>query len=304
MSLKQLIFSLIILYLLVPILSAQNQDQNQDQLMVCLLADPQLIMVPETPQYVEIAMNDLSELDHDFIAVLGDLAQNSAHFYKDYKEAVLDKTDKPLYSLAGNGDVGAGLDAYREATGLPLFYTINRKGIRFIFLSTVKFTGKFNHICHLGYEQTEWLREELNSDTLSTTIVFSHPPIFETTYHSEERDHLKAPGSMYMSESLELREMFRQHPNVKIFAHGHLHYTYGTKDDFGRGGYFEDEGLLHISVGGTANNKGSSFLIIEREKITVRVRDHKNQQWKDKYKYILDVPTTLALEDGPGLDAD
>ena len=187
MSLKQLFFSLSILCLLVPILSAQNQDRDQDQLMVCLLADPQLIMVPETPQYVEIAMNDLSELDLDFIAVLGDLAQNSPHYYKDYKEAVVDKSDKPLYSLAGNGDVGAGLEAYMEATGLPLYYAINRRGIRFIFLSTVKFTGEFNHICHLEYEQTEWLRKELKSDTLSTTIIFSHPPIFETTYHSEER---------------------------------------------------------------------------------------------------------------------
>ena len=137
MSPKQLLFSLSLIYLITPIFSAQNKDP--DQLMVCLLADPQLIMVPETPSYVEMAMNDLSELDHDFIAVLGDLVQNSSHFYKDYKEAVLDKTDKPVYSLAGNGDVGAGLEAYKEATGLPLYYSIYRRGIRFIFLSTVKF---------------------------------------------------------------------------------------------------------------------------------------------------------------------
>lgn len=302
MNLKQLLLSLSVYTLLISSLYAQNRDT--EGLMVCLLADPQLIMVPETPRYVELAMNDLSELNHDFVAVLGDLAQNSAHFYKDYKEAILDKSDKPLYSLAGNGDVGAGLDAYKEATGLPLYYAIHRKGIRFIFLSTVKFTGGFNHICHLGYEQTEWLREELNTDTLSTTIVFSHPPIFETTYHSEERDHLLAPGSMYMNESLELREMFRLHANVKIFAHGHLHYTYGTKDEFGRGGYFADEGLLHISVGGTANNRGSSFLLIKKDEIIVQVRDHEHQQWRDEYGYSLNVPTTLTLEDEPELGAE
>ncbi len=296
MSPKKLFFSLSLIGLLAPLLWAQ--DQKPDQLMVCLLADPQLVMVPETPRYVELAMNDLSDLDHDFIAVLGDMAQNSAHFYKDYKEAVLDKTDKPLYSLAGNGDVGAGLEAYKEATGLPLYYSLYRRGIRFIFLSTVQFTGKFNHICHLGYKQTEWLREELKSDTLSTTIIFSHPPIFETTYHSEERDHLVAPGSMYMNESLELREMFRLFHNVRIFAHGHLHYTYGTKDDFGRGGYFMEGNLLHISVGGTANNKGSSFLIFEKDHITVRVRDHEDQLWKDEYKYSLNVSTTLTVKEG------
>ncbi len=127
--------------------------------------------------------------------------------------------------------------------------------------------------------------------------------MFSPNQTTSNLDHLAAPGSMYMSESLELREMFRLHPNVKIFAHGHLHYTYGTKDDFGRGGYFAEEGLLHISVGGTANNKGSSFLSLEKDKITVRVRDHKNQQWVNKYQYILDIPTTLTLEDTLDQDA-
>jgi 3',5'-cyclic AMP phosphodiesterase CpdA len=292
MSTKHLLISLTALYLLAPF--GQAQVNEPDHLMVCLLADPQLIMVPETPLYVDYAMTDLSGLKHDFIAVLGDLAQNSAHFYKDYKEAVLDKTEKPLFSLAGNGDVGAGLEAYKEATGLPLYYSFYRKGIRFIFLSTVRFTGEFNHICHLGPEQLNWLRQELKSDTLSTSILFSHPPIFETTFHSEERDHLKAPGSMYLSESLEVRELLRLHPNVKIFAHGHLHYTYGSKDDFNRGGYFSEGNLLHVSVGGTANNKGSSFLFIEKGKITIRVRDHEHKTWKDEFEYQVDVQTTIT----------
>ncbi len=283
--------------------AAKAQSQNPDYLMVCLLADPQLIMVPKTPHYVDLAITDISELDYDFMAVLGDLVQNRAHFYKDYKEAVLDKLEIPVFSLAGNGDVGAGLEAYQEATGLPLYYSFYRRGIRFVFLSTIRFTGESNHICHLGYEQIRWLRKELKSDTLSTTILFSHPPIFETTYHSEERDHLAPPGSMYMSESLEMRELLRLHPNVKIFAHGHLHYTYGTNDDFGRRGYFTENGLLHISVGGTAQNKGSSFLFLEIDRITVRVRDHEQKIWKDEYEYSMSIPTTLTEEISADKDA-
>jgi 3',5'-cyclic AMP phosphodiesterase CpdA len=260
-------------------------------------------MVPETPHYVDLAMSDIAELNHDFVAVLGDLAQNSAHFYRDYKEAVLDRSEKPLFSLAGNGDVGAGLDAYQEATGLPLYYSFYRRGIRFIFLSTVRFTGESNHICHLGYEQIKWLRKELKSDTLSTTIVFSHPPIFETTYRSEARDHLAAPGSMYLSESLELREMLRIYTNVKVFAHGHLHHTYGTKDAFGRGGYYSEGDLLHVSVGGTAQNKGSSFLVLEKDKISVRVRDHALKQWKDEFAYSWNIHTTLTREAAANQDS-
>ncbi len=274
-----------------------SQDQSCDELVVCLLVDPQLIMVPNTPQYVEYAMKDISGLDHDFIAVLGDLSQNSAHFYKDYREAVLDKSTRPLFSLAGNGDVGAGLDAYQEATGLPLYYSFSRRGIRFIFLSTIYFTGEHHHICNLGYEQMKWLREELRSDTVSTTIIYSHPPLFETTWHSGERDHLVPPGSMYLGESLELREMFRMYHNVTVFAHGHLHMTYGTEDEYGRGGYFMEGNLLHISVGATANNKGSSFLVIEKDHMLVKVRDHENRAWQEAYGYRLNVQTTLKQEE-------
>jgi len=258
------------------------------------MGDPQLIMVPDTPKNVELAMKDLEQVDHDFMAVLGDLSQNRAHFYKDYKEAVLDRAVRPVLSLAGNGDVGAGLDAYQEATGLPLYYSIYRKGIRFIFLSTVHFTGEHNHICHLGYDQIRWLRKELRSDTLTTTVLFSHPPIFETTYKSEERDHLEAPGSMYLAESLELREMFRMYPNVRIFAHGHLHHAYDIKDDHGRGTYYQEGELLHISVAATTNNRGSSFLVFEKDRITAKVRDHENQAWKDEHEYVLNLSTTLT----------
>jgi hypothetical protein len=270
------------------------QETGSEELVVCLMGDPQLIMVPETPRNVEMAMSDLALVDHDFMAVLGDLAQNRAHFYKDYLEAVLDRAVRPVLSLAGNGDVGAGLDAYRKATGLPLYFSIYRRGIRFIFLSTVYFTGEHHHICHLGYDQVRWLRKELKSDTLATTVIFSHPPIFETTYHSEARDHLKAPGSMYLAESLELREMFRMHPNVRIFAHGHLHHAYGSKDDCGRGTYYREGDLLHISVAATANNGGSSFLFLGRDKITVKVRDHEHQAWRNEQEYVLDLPTTLS----------
>jgi len=274
------------------------QDKSPDPLVVCLLGDPQLIMVERTPEYVDYAMKDIAGLEHDFIAVLGDLAQNRAHFYKDYNEAVVDKAVKPVFSLAGNGDVGAGLEAYKEGTGLPLYYSFKLREIRFIFLSTMYYTGEFNHICNLGEKQLKWLRKELRSDTLSTTIVFSHPPLFETTYKSEFRDHIKAPGSMYLGESLELKEMFRNYRNVKIFAHGHLHITYGKEDDHGRGGYCLENGLLNVSVGGTAQNKGSSFLVIEKNRITLKVRNHEKQLWLDEYEYSMGLPGTLNNEKG------
>lgn len=286
------------------LLAQGQQDNSGENLIVCLMGDPQLIMVPKTPEYVVIAMTDLKTLDHEFMAVLGDLAQNKAHFYKDYKQTVVDRSDKPVFSLAGNGDVGAGLAAYQEATGFPLYYSFYRKGIRFIFLSTVKFTGNHNHICHIGPEQLSWLKDELASDRNTTTILFSHPPIFETTWHSEERDHLDPPGSMYLSESDELRKLFDEYPNIKVFAHGHLHHTYGMIDEFGRSDYHMEGNVLHISVSATANNKGSSFLYIDKDGIKARVRDHSKQSWKDEFEYKYELPTTFNSSEGSDISLE
>jgi len=90
--------------------------------------------------------------------------------------------------------------------------------------------------------------------------------------------------------------MFRIYSNVKIFAHGHLHHKYGNVDEYGRGGYFQENDLLHISVGGTANNRGSSFLFLEKDMIKIKVRDHENGIWKDEFEYLWKTGTTLKLE--------
>lgn len=266
------------------------------RLVVGLMGDPQLVMTPETPAHVETAMADLAGIPHDFLAVLGDLAQNKAEFYRDYLESVVRPSRTPVFSLAGNGDLGAGLEAYQKATGLPLYYRVYRRGIRFIFTSTVSMTGEAKHICGLEDEQLTWLRNELAADTKATTIIFSHPPVFETTWHSEDRFEQPFPGSMYLKESAEMRALFREHPNIKLFAHGHLHHRYGVKDEFGRGGYHEEDGVLHVSVGATANGLGSSFLCIDQAGITVKVRDHEKHAWRPEFERRHEVATTFKKE--------
>ena len=262
-------------------------------LIVAMMGDPQLGMTPTTPEHVKAAMNDFAELEWDFMSILGDLVQNQAPLYADYQRGVVEKTSTPIYALAGNADLGAGLESYQKATGLPLWYCLKARGIRFLFTSTTIMTGKHRHICHMGPEQLQWLKTELARDTKSTTVIFSHPPVFETTWHSEERDHLKAPGSMYLAESAEMRELFAQYANIKVFAHGHLHHGYGVVDEFGRSGHHFDNGVLHISVGATANDQGSKFLFVEKDKIIVKSRDHGKKKWLDDLEYVYPIKTTL-----------
>ena len=145
----------------------------------------------------------------------------------------------------------------------------------------------------LGEEQLAWLREELASDPESTTVIAFHAPVFETTWHSEDREAFPFPGSMYLKESAEMRTLFAQYLNIKLYVHGHLHHTYGVRDENGRGEYCLEDGVLHISVGSTTNSRGSSVLFIGPDKIVARVRDHVKRRWRDQFELTLPTKTTL-----------
>ena len=267
---------------------------DPDCLIVALMGDPQIHMNPRSPEYAQTAMSDLEIVPHDFLVVLGDLVQNNPKFYDDYETIILKEAKRPVFSVAGNADLNCGLDEYKRRTGMPLWFAIHRRGIRFIFLSVTKVTGPKTHICCLGSEQLEWLRTELAKDKNATTIIFFHAPVFETTWHSEDRESLPFPGSMYLQESKQMRDLFSLYPNIKVYAHGHLHHTYGVEDELGRSEYCLEDGVLHVSVGATAGNRGSSFLFVEKERIFLRVRDHGQAKWKDHFEYILKAETTLA----------
>jgi len=266
---------------------------DRGRLVVALMGDPQLHMNPRSLDHAKTAMDDLAEMPHDFLVVLGDLVQNRPEYFADYERLILRPSTRPVYSVAGNAELGAGLDAYQKCTRLPLYYTIYRRGIRFIFTGVTAVTGPKTHICNLGDVQLAWLRRELASDTKSTTVIAFHAPVFETTWRSEDREALPFPGSMYLKESAEMRAIFSQHPNVRLYVHGHLHHAYGVRDDFDRGEYCLDGRVLHISVGTTTNNRGSSVLFIERDKIVAKVRDHANHRWRDEFEFTLPAETTL-----------
>ena len=85
----------------------------------------------------------------------------------------------------------------------------------------------------------------------------------------------------------------RAERKIRVYVHAHLHHTYGVRDEFGRGEYCLEKGVLHISVGATANNRGSSVLYIAKDKIVAKVRDHAKRAWRDKFEFTMPVRTTL-----------
>ncbi len=279
-------------------------------LVLALMGDPQMHMRETTSADVTTAMSDLATIEHDALVVLGDLVHNRAEYYDDYRRLILDRSDVPVYSIAGNADRNAGLEAHEEATGRPLNYVIRERGVRMIFLSVVGTTGDGNHICQMGPEQLAWLEAELGADTTSTTLVFFHAPMFETTWRSGDRSDEPPPQSLYLAESAQVGALFAAHPNVRFYASAHIHtYDLGEVDDEGRGGYAMDDGVLHTIVPTTANNKGSRVLYLSRDEVLVRVRDHATGRWLDEHEYIDRRGTSLQPEvprscDGVGEQRD
>ena len=45
----------------------------------------------------------------------------------------------------------------------------------------------------------------------------------------------------------------------------------------------EKDGVLHVAVGASANDRGSSVLFIDNKGIKVRVRSHDKKAWVEKF---------------------
>jgi Icc-related predicted phosphoesterase len=266
----------------------------EDRLIVALIGDPQYGFPTGTdPQPAVgnaiLTFDDLKDVRHDFLVVLGDLVQPYNIFWRYHHKYTMGMATRPVYLISGNADFYLTPKIFTEETGLSLDpYKVVKRGVRFIFLHTtgVK-TGigspeNDNHQCEVGKRAMDWLKKELASDTTSTTIVFFHAPVGNTTYDSTER--------MRMVESEEVRALFNEYTNVKIFANGHVHYPYGATDSEGRGQYKREKHVLHISVGRPPD---TLFLNIEKDRIYIRVRNNKERKWHTKYSYIYDTETTL-----------
>lgn len=291
---------LIITLLFVMGLIAQSfkDSVTTDALTVALIGDPQYGFPsgtdPEPSLGNAIATyEDLKTLDYEFLAILGDVIQPNNMFWEYHEKYTIGMATRPLHMINGNASFYLGVDNFTEHTGQSLDpYKVVERGIRFIFLHT---TGVHthegaknpndNHQCAVGKKAMNWLRKELDADTTSTTVVFFHAPIFNTTYESTER--------MRMYESEEMRTLLESHSNVKIFANGHTHYPYGATDSEGRGQYKRSRDLLYISVGRPPN---TMFFNFEQDKIEIKVRDNKAKKWHTDFGYTYEVETSLQTK--------
>jgi len=262
---------------------------DPNRVVVALLGDTQFGfpkgVADPAVQVVRPTMADLQDLTHDFLAILGDLVQTD-RYWPYHHDEIESKAVRPLYLIGGNAEYYYGLDRFVEHTGFSAQgYVVRLRGLRFIFLTVNDVSGETDHICHIGAEQMAWLRRELAADSESSTAVFFHAPLTNTTTGSlPERE-------MYIYETDALRRLFREYPCIVLFANGHLHRGYGPVAAPRRNSpYMIEDGVLHVSVGRPPHTCVAEFA---GDGITIRVRDNRTRTWCPGWGTTHRVPLTL-----------
>jgi 3',5'-cyclic AMP phosphodiesterase CpdA len=105
------------------------------------------------------------------------------------------------------------------------YYSFDMKGWHFVVLDNIFLTPDgYNGI--VDPEQMEWLKSDLSANT-RPTLVMSHIPILSitpvATAYNRQTGQWLVGGNMMTKNSNELRDLFSQHPHVKIALSGHTH---------------------------------------------------------------------------------
>lgn len=167
----------------------------------------------------------------------------------------------PTFHCIGNHDVygwgkgdftsaNAGKNWAMKLFGLTQpYYSFDRAGWHFIVLDDTHQSGT-GFICKLDDEQMKWLKADLAAtDPATPVLILSHAPIFSVTPFTEPNS-LKADGwhvpNFWMHvDTVELTQLFKQHPNVRVCLSGHAHQV----------DYCEVNGVAYICSGAVCANK-------------------------------------------------
>jgi hypothetical protein len=151
----------------------------------------------------------------------------------------------PVHSCIGNHDVWGWEKTRSNTTGkepnwgkrratdmLRLserFYTFSQGGWQFVVLDSVHEppAGQGGYVGQLDEPQFDWLQKTLRDIPASTPVlVLSHIPILSASaiiWAGQPDGNFEISGGLMHTDCLRLKELFAQHPNVKLCVSGHLH---------------------------------------------------------------------------------
>jgi len=110
------------------------------------------------------------------------------------------------------------------------YYSFDQGSWHFVVLDSMQpaTTGEHPYVARLDEEQFAWLARDLAATPRATPVcVLSHIPIFGAAAFfdglCEQSGNWNVPGAWMHIDARRIKDLFHQHPNVKVCLSGHLH---------------------------------------------------------------------------------
>lgn len=128
-------------------------------------------------------------------------------------------------------DAAYGKALAMEKLGLAArHYSFDQAGWHFVVLDSMEFTHAVNqgYLARLDDEQFEWLAGDLAAAPAATPVcVLSHIPILSAAAflfaENSTTGTWQVPGFLMHVDAKRIKNLFAEHPNVKVCVSGHLH---------------------------------------------------------------------------------
>jgi len=182
-----------------------------------------------TPRAEKLLRNFVQKMNSsfmpDFVVQGGDMIEdtNLVVDKKNYKRglAILSKLNCPVYHLVGNHELKYLSIKYLKETlkYKKLYFNIDSKGFRFIFLFTKRFYPSKE--IKLDSSQIKWLKKKLNTD--KKIVIFSHYSLVEVNTHENFWFSGRPDLTFIKNHRQFLDTIFGK--NVKLAFNGHLHWN-------------------------------------------------------------------------------
>jgi 3',5'-cyclic AMP phosphodiesterase CpdA len=104
----------------------------------------------------------------------------------------------------------------------------DRAGWRFFVLDSTHRSDSATYTARLDDAQVEWLKSELAAtDPNTPVLILSHIPILSACAYfdgdNEEKGYWAVPGAWMHIDARRIKDLFLEHPNVKLALSGHIH---------------------------------------------------------------------------------
>jgi Icc protein len=149
----------------------------------------------------------------------------------------------PIHHVLGNHDVwgwskkasnSTGNESgWGKATALQRlgmkgpYYSFDQAGWHFVALDTVQ-PFEDGYKAGIDDAQFRWLQDDLKStDSKMPVLIYSHIPILSAAAILKEgiatKDNFTIPGGKMVLNNMEMKDLLKQHPKVKLCISGHIH---------------------------------------------------------------------------------